>query len=239
MNEPLLLPEPKDLYTLVDLFHLPENVTGTIKFPFWKTYASKVHGKFMLPKTYQSHLQAARSGMTLIVQTTANPKGLIGAVRSEIWAVDKEIPVYDIKTMKEVLYASVARERFTVLLLTIFASVALILSAAGIYSVMSYSVAQRTHEIGIRMALGAQMKDVLKLVVRQAMILAMIGVAVGLAGAFTLTRLISSLLYDVSVTDPVTFGLISLLLVSVALVACLIPARRATRVDPVIALRYE
>jgi putative ABC transport system permease protein len=191
------------------------------------------------PEIYQSYLQSARSGMTLIVRAEADPKGLIGAVRGELWGVDKEIPVYDIKTMQEVLYESVARERFTVLLLTIFAAVALILSAAGIYSVMSYSVAQRTHEIGIRMALGAQVKDVLKLVVRQAMMLALTGVLIGLAGAFALTRLISNLLYDVSVTDPATFGLISLLLVGVALLACLIPARRATRVDPMIALRYE
>jgi predicted permease len=196
-------------------------------------------GKDVRPEIYQSYLQSARSGMTLIVRTAADPKGLIGAVRGEIWALDKEIPVYDIKTMKEALYESVARERFTVLLLTIFAAVALILSAVGIYSVMSYSVAQRTHEIGIRMALGAQVKDVLKLVLRQAMGPAMIGVAVGLAGAFVLTRLISSLLYNVSVTDPVTFGLIPLLLAGVALVACLIPARRAMRVDPMIALRYE
>jgi putative ABC transport system permease protein len=154
-------------------------------------------------------------------------------------ALDKDIPVFNIKTMNEVLYESVARERFTVLLLTIFAGVALILSAVGIYGVTSYAVTQRTHEIGIRMALGANKSDVLKLVVRHGAKLALAGVGLGIAGAFAVTRLMSTLLFGVSATDPLTFVAVSLILLGVVLGACAVPARRATKVDPMIALRYE
>jgi putative ABC transport system permease protein len=160
-------------------------------------------------------------------------------VKDKIWSVDNQIPVTRVQTMTEARAASVAGQRFNMLLLGIFASVALILAAVGIYGVISYSVTQRTHEIGIRMALGAQTKDVLKLILGRGLLLALAGVAIGIAGAFALTRVMASLLFNVSATDPVTFAVVALLLVLVALLASYIPARRAMRVDPMVALRYE
>src|SRR6266404_2725324 len=191
------------------------------------------------PEAYKSQLQEASAGMTLVVRTEGDPRPLIAAVREEIRALDKDLPPYNIKTMSDVLFESLARERFTTLLLMVFAALALVLASIGIYGVMSYSVTQRTHEIGIRLAIGAQTSDIFRQVVGQALRLAGIGVAVGLAGAFALTRLMASLLYGVSTTDPLTFALIAALLAGVSLLASYIPARRATRVDPMIALRYE
>jgi putative ABC transport system permease protein len=153
--------------------------------------------------------------------------------------MDKDLPPFAIKTMNDLLYESVARERFTMLLLAIFAGLALVLAGIGIYGVINYSVARRTHEIGIRMALGADSKAVLRLVVRQGLKLAVAGVAIGLGAALALTRLMSSLLFGVSAIDPLTFTGVSLILITVAVVACSIPARRATKVDPMEALRYE
>jgi putative ABC transport system permease protein len=177
--------------------------------------------------------------MTLAVRTTSDPASVITAVRNEILAVDKDQPVASVRTMNEVISASVAPQRLSTMMLGIFAGVALILAAVGIYGVMAYSVSQRTHEIGIRMALGAQRSDVLRMIIKEGMTLALIGVAIGLLAAFALTRVMSNLLYDVSVTDPVTFIGLSLLLAGVALLACGIPARKATKVDPMVALRYE
>jgi putative ABC transport system permease protein len=177
--------------------------------------------------------------MTVVVRGTSDPKSLAGAMRSEVWAVDGDLPVPDIKTIDQLLSASVARRRFNMLLLAVFGGVALVLAAVGIYGVMSYSVTQRSHEIGIRMALGAKPSDVLKLVVGQGMTLALIGVGIGLIGAFAMTRVMTSLLFSVGATDPLTFAVISVVLTGVALGACFVPARRATKVDPMIALRYE
>jgi len=175
----------------------------------------------------------------LVVKTNLEPLSLAATVRKTVWEIDKDQPVSDIASMENIVSESVARQRFSMLLLGIFAGLALVLAAVGIYGVMSYSVAQRTREIGIRMALGAQRADVLKLTIGQGLKLVVTGVAFGLAAAVIMTRLMSSLLFGVSATDPMTFVTISFVLVSVAVLASYIPALRATRVDPMFALRYQ
>ena len=175
----------------------------------------------------------------LVLRTSGDPLSMVSAVRSAVWAIDKDQPVSTVRTMEDIMAASVAKQRFNMLLLGIFAVVALILAAVGIYGVMSYLVTQRTREIGLRMALGAQRSDVLKLVVGQGLKLVAIGVALGLFAAFALTRYMSSLLFGVSATDPVTFIIISVTPVAIALLASYIPARKATRIDPMRALHYE
>jgi putative ABC transport system permease protein len=177
--------------------------------------------------------------MTLVVRAYANPANSVTAIRDQVWEVDKDQPVANIRTMDQVVSTSIEQRRFNMLVLNAFAAFALILAAMGIYGVISYSVAQRTHEIGIRMSLGAQQYDILKLVVGEGIGLTVIGVAIGLAGAFAVTRAISSFLFGVSATDPVTFAVIALLLSGTGALASYIPARRATKVDPIVALRYE
>jgi putative ABC transport system permease protein len=189
--------------------------------------------------SYWPHPELAYSAMTIVARTDGDPLSYTAAVRREVQALDKDQPIADVRTMEQWLSDSVARTRFSTLLLSIFAVVALTLAAVGIYGVMSYSVTQRTHEIGIRMALGANRGDVMRMVVGQGMALALIGVGAGLAASFALTRVLASLLFGVSATDPVTFAAISLILTGVALGACFVPALRATKVDPMIALRYE
>ena len=168
-----------------------------------------------------------------------DPLKLASAVRQQVWALNPDLPVVDLMMMEQRLAASVAPRRFQMLLFGLFAIVALLLAAVGVYGVISYSVSRRTHEIGVRMALGAHAGDVLRLVVGQELKIVAIGVGLGVAGAFALTRLMKALLFEVSATDPVTFASGALLLILVALVACWIPARRATNVDPMIALRCE
>ena len=175
----------------------------------------------------------------MIVKTSVDPIGLIAAIKREIRVIDKDQPVAQVQTLDDKLSESIAPQRFTLLLLGIFALIALSLASAGIYGVMSYAVTQRTYEIGVRMALGARQFDVLKLMVRQGMGLVLVGVALGLAGALATTRLMATLLFDVSARDPVTFAVVPAVLTIVAFVACYIPARRATKVDPLVALRYE
>ena len=193
------------------------------------------------PGYYLSYYQSPERQVNLIVRSApgVDPATLQMPVRNVVKQIDKDQLVWETKTMEQLRAESVARRRFNMMLLGIFAALALALAAVGIYGVMSYSVTQRTHEIGIRIALGAQASDVLRMVVRQGMTLALIGVGIGLLAAFAVTRVMASLLYGVTATDALTFAGVSLLLAGIALLACLIPARRATRVDPMVALRYE
>ena len=188
---------------------------------------------------YMAHEQYPAGTMYITARTAVDPKSIIGVLTNEARAVDANLPVFDVRTMEQRISESLARRRFAMVSLGLFAVVAMMLAAVGIYGVMSYSVTQRTREIGIRMALGASVGGVLKLIVREAMALAGIGVAIGLAGAFAATRLLAGLLFGVSSTDPITFGAIAVILTGVALGACFVPARRAAKVDPMVALRYE
>jgi putative ABC transport system permease protein len=202
------------------------------------TKPRELHGE-PVAELYMPYNQQPEGGMALMIRSSSGTAGIASAVRNEVLALDKNQPVYSIRTLDTVLSESVAAPRFRTWLLGVFAGLALMLAAVGIYGVISYAVSQRTQEIGIRMALGAQAGDVLKLVVKGGMTLALIGVAVGLAGAFALTRLMTSLLFGIKPTDVMTFAMVSAGLIVVALLATFIPARRATKVDPLVALRYE
>jgi putative ABC transport system permease protein len=191
------------------------------------------------PYIYLPHGQFPRHGMTLVVRAASDPKALIGVVQKEAHTLDSELPVFSIRTLDQYLASSVAEPKFSALLLGLFAGLALILSCIGLYGVMSYAVAQRTRELGIRMALGAQPRDALKLVIRQGIGLALLGAAIGSAGAAGLTRMMKGWLFGVSPTDPLTFAVAALLLTVVALLSCWIPARRATKVDTITVLRSE
>ncbi|MBA3768057.1 MAG: ABC transporter permease, partial [Acidobacteria bacterium] len=193
-----------------------------------------------LPFFYTPLAQDYTATMTLLVRTDGDdPLKALPAVRSELKSLNKNVTLYGINTLSAHVNEALFADRMIAVLLSVFGGAALLLAAVGLYGVMSYAVARRTHEIGVRMALGAQGSDIMKLILRQGIILVLVGGAVGLAASFAITRLMSSLLYGVSATDPLTFAGITLLLTGVALLACYIPARRATRVDPLIALRYE
>jgi putative ABC transport system permease protein len=189
------------------------------------------------PEMYVPYNQLVVGAVPLVVRTTSEPEALIGAVRQEIRAVDREVAIGKVRTMTQMMSATLAERRFALLLLGGFAALAQLLAAVGVYGVMSYAVTQRTREIAVRMALGAQTSDALRLIIKQGMSLALIGVACGLVGAFALTRLMAKLLFGVGATDPLTFIVIALLLTLIILLACWIPARRATKVDPMVALR--
>jgi putative ABC transport system permease protein len=195
------------------------------------------------PELYLQAHQVAPFGlstnMNFVVRTGGDPQALPASIRGAVRQVDASLPVYGLRPMSEVVAKSMVQPRFLSLLLATFAGIALFLAAIGIYGVMAYSVAQRTREIGVRMALGAQRLDVLRLVFGQGFVLLLIGTVIGLGGAFVLTRLMQTLLFGITTTDPLTYSSVVGLLVVVAFFACYIPARRATKVDPLVALRYE
>jgi putative ABC transport system permease protein len=191
------------------------------------------------PELFLHSPQNPFGSMTFVVRTSGDPSALLQAVKSEVWAVNKNLPFYSTATMEGLVSATLKERRFSLLLLGAFAVVALVLAGVGIYGLISYSTAQRTHEIGLRVALGARGGDIMRMVVGEGLLLSGAGVAVGLAGALLLTRFLGRLLYGVAPTDPLTFAAISALLVCVALAACYLPARRAARIDPMEALRYE
>jgi ABC-type antimicrobial peptide transport system permease subunit len=193
----------------------------------------------VLPFIYIPLAQEYQSDMTLLVRTTGDPAALLGTLRNEVLAVNKNVPVFAVQTMTEQIAGQLAVDRMIAVLLSIFGGVALLLAAIGIYGVMAYAVAQRTREIGIRLALGAERSDILTMIVRRGLTLALVGAGIGLALAFSLTRVVKTLLFGISATDPLTFSAISILLVAVALLASYFPARRATKVDPMSALRNE
>jgi putative ABC transport system permease protein len=191
------------------------------------------------PQTYEPYTQEPLPFMTLVARTAGDPTGLNEAIRREVIQLDKEQPIFSSKTLDSLIATSTGNQRFSMLLFGVFAAAAMALATVGLYGVMSYTVAQRAHEVGIRMALGAQRRDVLGLILRQGLRLTLGGVAIGLIAAWAATRLLINLLYGVTATDLPTFVGVSLLLVGVALLACYIPARRATKVDPMAALRSE
>jgi putative ABC transport system permease protein len=177
--------------------------------------------------------------MTLAIRTSGPAPGLIDQVKQHVWNVDRQIPLSDVHSLVELMAVSLDQQRFNMSLLGIFAALALILATVGVYGLMAYTVSQRTHEIGVRVAVGAQRHDVLTLVVREGAKLAFLGIAIGVAAALGLTRLMASLLFAVKPTDPATFAGVAILLALVALAACYLPARRATCIDPLVALRYD
>jgi putative ABC transport system permease protein len=207
-------------------------VVGRVKMDSLNQNSDRVQGYFPFN-------QVPQGGMTVVIKGASDPNQLISSIRGAVKEIDPDQPIYSPRTMDEIRAESVAGERLNLTLLSLFAGIALVLAIVGIYGVMSYSVTQRTHEIGIRMAIGARPVDVFKMILGHGMKLALIGVAVGLVAAFLLTRLMATMLFGVEPTDATTFGAISILLVTVALLACYLPGRRATKVEPTISLRYE
>jgi putative ABC transport system permease protein len=191
------------------------------------------------PIVYLPYAQNAGLNMNLVVRGSQDPAQLTSTLRAEVRALDPSLPVTNAATMQKMIYERASPKRLMTYILGTFGLLALVLSAVGIYGVMSYAVTQRTQEIGIRRALGAERRDVLKLIVGNGMKLTMLGIAIGLAGAFALTRLLANLLFHIAPTDVGTFGVVTFVLSVVALVACYMPARRAMEVDPLVALRYE
>jgi putative ABC transport system permease protein len=214
-------------------------VKNTVRSEWTELPGEEIFLPYMQNRQYLEDPSSHFAYLTLVVRTTGDPAALVPAIRGEVRSLDKNVPISEVQTMDQVVAESTAEPRFYLLLLGAFAAVALILAAVGIYGVMSYSVSRRTHEIGIRMALGAQTSDVVKLVVGHGITLAFVGVGAGVLGALTLTRMMSGLLYGVRASDPATFVAVGLALSAVAVAASYIPARRAPKVDPMVALRCE
>ncbi|MGC2117466.1 MAG: ABC transporter permease, partial [Candidatus Acidiferrales bacterium] len=196
-------------------------------------------GDKLLPQIFQPLAQSPSSDMTILLRTASDPRPVVSALRSQVLAIDKELPLSNVTTMDDLLAGETAGQRFETAAVGVFAALALLLAGVGIYGVISYMVSQRTHEIGIRMALGAHQGDVLRMVIRDGVFMAGTGIAVGIGGALALTRLLRSLLFEITPTDPATYSAVTVMLVVVALAACYIPGRRAMRVDPMVALRHE
>ncbi|MGH8247720.1 MAG: FtsX-like permease family protein, partial [Gammaproteobacteria bacterium] len=190
-------------------------------------------------ETYLPYAQSPASWTDFVLRTTIEPLGLASAVRAQVRLLDKDLPVHNIRTVEQQVSRLSATHRLSLILLSIFGGIAFVLAVVGVYGLSAHSVSQRTHEMGIRMAVGAGAKDILRLVVGQGLALTLIGVGVGIAGAFATTQVMSSLLFEVGATDPVTFAGVAALLVAVSLLACYFPARRAAKVDPMVALRHE
>jgi putative ABC transport system permease protein len=191
------------------------------------------------PMMYVPFAQAPLYGGEVVVRSSLSISSVASAIRLTVHSIDKDLPVTGVESFPDAVGQSISRERFRTFLLGSFSAIALVLAAVGIFGVISYSASQRTQEIGIRMALGAQRRDVLHMILGQGAKLALLGLAIGVVLAFLLTRLIASMLYRVSATDPLTFGAVAIVLLGVAITACYVPARRATRVDPMVALRYQ
>jgi putative ABC transport system permease protein len=188
---------------------------------------------------YLPFLQSSVSSFTLVARTAGDPSRLASGLRAAVTAADRGLPVFSVRRLEELIAERTAERRLSVLLISVFAGLALLLAAVGIYGVMSYAVTQQTQEIGIRMALGAEREHILRMVLRHGTLMSVAGIGIGLVVALGLARLIASLLFETSATDPPTFSVVPLVLAGVALLACYLPARRATRVDPMVALRYE
>jgi putative ABC transport system permease protein len=207
-------------------------VVGRVKMESLNQNSDRVQGYF-------SYGELPQSGMTVLVKASSDPTQLVSSARQVVGQIDPDQPIYSVRTMNEIRAESVAGERLNLTLLSLFAGIALVLAIVGIYGVMSYSVTQRTHEIGIRMAIGAQQSDVFKMILGHGMKLALIGIGIGLVGAYALTRLMETMIFGVKATDATTFASIAVLLAVVALLACYLPGRRATKVQPTVSLRYE
>jgi predicted permease len=225
-------------------FDRPREIIGIVQHvKHWglaQDSTAKIRSEFYIPfGQIPDELYALVNGMSFAVRSNMEPRSLTASVSHELQAIDSDIPVFNVSAMNEIIRTSIAKERFATLLLAFFACAALLLGAIGTYGVLSYAVSQRTHEMGIRMALGAETTDILGLVMRWGAKLVGLGIVIGIGAALLASRLLGSLLYGVTAKDPVTFALVPLVLIVVAIAACYIPARRATKVDPIIALRYE